>query len=79
MKYKAPLLQKMVPKNYQAQSVFSNPLPDDWDESDYDQVDKISLAMVENFKMYLECVKASLRNVQDRSWWAKFISCPITP
>jgi hypothetical protein len=31
MKYKAPLLQKMVPKNYQAQSVFSNPLPDDWD------------------------------------------------
>lgn len=28
--------------------------------------------------MYLECVKASLRNVQDRSWWIKFISCPIS-
>lgn len=28
--------------------------------------------------MYLEIVKSSLRNVQDRSWWAKFISCPLT-
>ena len=28
--------------------------------------------------MYLECVKASLRNVQDRSWWVKFISFPIS-
>jgi hypothetical protein len=78
IKYKAPLLQKLVPKNYQNQSIFSNPLPDDWDESDYDQVDQISSAMAENIKMYLECVKASLRNVQDRSWWIKFISCPIS-
>lgn len=78
MKYKSPLLQKMVAKNFQQQSMFSNPLPDDWDDSDYDQVEKISLSMVENFKMYLEIVKVSLRNVQDRSWWTKFISCPVT-
>jgi hypothetical protein len=56
----------------------SNPLPSDWDENDYEEVERISLLMVENFKMYLECVKASARHVLDRSWWTKFISCPVT-
>ncbi len=70
-------MQKLLPKNYQSNTIISNPLPDDLDESDYDQLEKISLNMVESFKMYLESVKTTLLNLRDRSWWEKFVSLPV--
>ena len=76
VKYVSKLNTTLAQKNF-GTGMLSNPVPENLDDKDYQDIQEITDTMLETFKYYLEGIKNSNLNIRERSLFEKIIDCPV--